>query len=143
MTRWIIFVVVLAIAVTVFALVDSILARGDRVRVFSKPVWILLCIFLPVVGAVLWFAFGRYYSSADGRSTKPSNPKHTNPTRGSSARPPFNAPSRSKEPSIEELEEELRNLEEEIDKNSNKKDEKKPGDSSGKDGDNREPKRDK
>jgi hypothetical protein len=50
---------VIALAFYVFALVDLALIDRSRVRGLAKPAWILVVLLLPIVGAVLWFAVGR------------------------------------------------------------------------------------
>jgi len=46
-------------AFTVFSAVDIALIDRSRVRTLPKAVWIVLVIVLPIVGGVLWFAVGR------------------------------------------------------------------------------------
>jgi hypothetical protein len=50
---------VIALAFYVFALVDLALIDRSRTRGLSKPAWIVVVLLLPIVGAVLWFAVGR------------------------------------------------------------------------------------
>jgi ABC-type multidrug transport system fused ATPase/permease subunit len=53
----------------VFALVD-IITRGDwQVKHLPKFAWVLLVIFLPLVGTILWFAIGREYPAVTRTST--------------------------------------------------------------------------
>ena len=47
------------VAFTVFTVVDVALIEKSRVRGLPKPGWIVLVIVLPIVGGVLWFAVGR------------------------------------------------------------------------------------
>ena len=51
------------------ALIDIITKTDDRVRYLPKIVWILLVIFLPVIGSIIWFAVGREYTPAVSRGT--------------------------------------------------------------------------
>lgn len=51
--------ILIPIAVTVFALFDAIGTPKDNVRSLPKWLWILLIIILWIGGAVLWFFFGR------------------------------------------------------------------------------------
>lgn len=46
------------------ALIDAIRIDDSRVKYMHKVVWILLIIFIPLVGIVLWFALGRSYEGA-------------------------------------------------------------------------------
>jgi len=51
------------------ALIDIITKTDDRVKHLPKIVWILLVIFLPVIGSIIWFAVGREYTPAVDRGT--------------------------------------------------------------------------
>lgn len=48
------------------ALVDIITRDDWQVKHLPKMVWILLVIFLPLIGSVLWFLVGREYGESDG-----------------------------------------------------------------------------
>ena len=49
---------VIAVALTIFTLIDVILTDRARVRGVPKAAWVLIAI-LPVIGAILWFSIGR------------------------------------------------------------------------------------
>jgi hypothetical protein len=49
----------LALGCWLYAMFDAITAPRERIRVFPKPVWVVVIILLNIVGAILWFAFGR------------------------------------------------------------------------------------
>lgn len=51
--------ILIPIAITVYALIDAISAKRDDVRSLPKWLWIVLIIILWIGGAVLWFFFGR------------------------------------------------------------------------------------
>ena len=59
MTRLFIIGIALAIALTIFALVDVIFIDRFRVRGIPKGLWIVVIIFIPVVGPILWLTVGR------------------------------------------------------------------------------------
>lgn len=59
MSRLLPFVFIVWAAFTVFSAVDIALIDRSRVRTLPKAVWIVLVIVLPIVGGVLWFAVGR------------------------------------------------------------------------------------
>jgi len=59
MSRFLLPLVVVAVAFYVFALVDLALIDKSRARGLSKPAWIVVVLLFPIVGAVLWFAVGR------------------------------------------------------------------------------------
>jgi len=63
-----------SIVLLVFALIDIITKSDDQVRGLPKFAWILICIFLPVVGSIVWFAVGHDWSQGDrnhGRYIEP------------------------------------------------------------------------
>lgn len=60
--------VVVVLVIFVYALVDVIRTDGRLTRGISKPAWIVVMILLPLLGAILWFIFGRPYG-------KPSAPQ--------------------------------------------------------------------
>jgi hypothetical protein len=50
---------VAVLAIFVYGLVDVIRTDRRLTRGISKPAWIVVMVFLPVIGAALWFIFGR------------------------------------------------------------------------------------
>lgn len=59
MARLLVFAVIAAAVLTVFAVVDCALTERARVRALRKWVWILVALLLPVVGPLLWLVVGR------------------------------------------------------------------------------------
>ena len=59
MPRLLLFLVILGIAVIIYALFDCIMSRAESVRSISKPAWIFTILLVPLLGAGLWFLFGR------------------------------------------------------------------------------------
>lgn len=47
------------LALTIFALVTIIMSEDWQIRYLPKIAWILLVIFLPLIGSALWFILGR------------------------------------------------------------------------------------
>lgn len=96
----------IVLAFTIFTVVDIALMDRSRVRGLPKPAWIALAILLPVVGGVLWLAVGRVRSGDAGRGVR----------RGPTA--PDDDPAflerlgrdKAMEDRIEQLEQELRDL---------------------------------
>ena len=90
------------------ALVDIIKRQDTQVKHMPKIVWVLLVVFLPLVGSVLWFLLGREYDRerAD-RSKMPVRVK----TRSRTPRPEqfvnTTAPARSTEEQLADLEREI------------------------------------
>ncbi|MEE1621312.1 PLD nuclease N-terminal domain-containing protein [Zafaria sp. Z1313] len=59
MVRNIILASLVALAITIYALIECIRTRPQDVRSISKPAWILAIVLLPLIGAGLWFWLGR------------------------------------------------------------------------------------
>ncbi|MBM6620093.1 PLDc N-terminal domain-containing protein [Micrococcaceae bacterium RIT802] len=68
-----------ALAVTIYALIQCAQTPAHRVRSIAKPGWIVAIILLPLIGACLWFWLGRPNDSGSGRATE------QRPTRGPAA----------------------------------------------------------
>jgi hypothetical protein len=58
------FVTVLTLGVTFYALLDAVLSDADEVRNLPKPMWVLVILLLPLLGAVVWLIGGRPSSGA-------------------------------------------------------------------------------
>jgi len=54
----------LPIALIVFALVDLIRSNDDEVRYLPKMGWVLVIVFLPVIGSLVWLIIGKDRSRA-------------------------------------------------------------------------------
>jgi hypothetical protein len=52
-------IAVAVLAIYVYGLVDVIRTDATLTRGFSKPTWIIIVVFLPLIGAALWFLIGR------------------------------------------------------------------------------------
>jgi len=50
---------VAAVILDVFALIDLAFFDGKRIRTFNKPIWAIIVIVVPIIGALLWFLIGR------------------------------------------------------------------------------------
>lgn len=59
MVKGLIVLLVAAVAFIVYALVDCAFTERHRVRSLTKPIWALLIVVLPVIGAVLWLLLGK------------------------------------------------------------------------------------
>ncbi|MCW3765241.1 hypothetical protein DM794_05250 [Paenarthrobacter ureafaciens] len=62
--------VVVVLVVFVYALVDVIRTDRHATRGISKPAWIVVMIVLPVLGAILWFIFGRPYGKPSAQPVR-------------------------------------------------------------------------
>lgn len=59
---------------TIFVTVFASSADSRSVRVLPKPAWILLCLFVPVVGGLLYLAIGRPISDAQPKKSGTRKP---------------------------------------------------------------------
>ncbi len=73
MPRLLLFVAILGVAVIIYALIDCVLSRKHDVRSISKTAWFVTILLLPLIGAGMWFLFGR------PRSDGPSGPRRPAP----------------------------------------------------------------
>ncbi|MBC7590214.1 MAG: PLDc_N domain-containing protein [Salinibacterium sp.] len=67
MSRLLVIVPFIVLALDVFAIVDVILVDARRVRAMPKVVWVILILLVPVVGAALWFFIGKERSGGSGQ----------------------------------------------------------------------------
>lgn len=95
--------IVVAVAFTLYALVDASMTDGSRARGLSKPVWVVLIVVLPVVGGILWFTIGKG-SAAAVRPKAPDDDPRFSGTRMSNE---------ALDAHMRDLEEQLRALDEE------------------------------
>ena len=78
MVRFVIIGIVVAVAFTLYALVDAAMTDASRARGVSKPVWVVIVVLLPVIGGVLWFLIGKgSKSSAAPRRAPDDDPRFT------------------------------------------------------------------
>lgn len=87
----------LPLLILVIALADVITRQDWQVKHLPKLVWVLLIVFLPLVGSILWFAVGREWGGTTVRIVRPSSPQASAPS-----------------PSVSRTEVELAALEDEI-----------------------------
>jgi hypothetical protein len=59
MARVLVFAVIAAAVLTVFAVVDCALTERRRVRALPKWAWLLIALLVPVIGPLLWLLIGR------------------------------------------------------------------------------------
>jgi hypothetical protein len=62
-------VVVLPVLLVIAALADIITRDDSLVKHLPKMVWILLVLFLPLIGSILWFALGHEYVARTDRGS--------------------------------------------------------------------------
>ncbi len=75
MPRLLLFAAILGVAVIIYALIDCVMSRKHEVRSISKTAWFITILVLPLIGAGMWFLFGR------PRSEGPSGPRRAAPRR--------------------------------------------------------------
>lgn len=64
---------VATLALMIFALVDVITSEEWQIRHLPKVLWILLIIFLPLIGSIIWIAVGKDRSSTGGSTGRSSS----------------------------------------------------------------------
>jgi hypothetical protein len=57
--RWLIIGGILALVVTVYALVDLTVTDDRRIRRLNRVLWVVLIVVLPVIGPIGWLAWGK------------------------------------------------------------------------------------
>ena len=60
---------VLLLAVMIFAIVDAITSDSWRIRFMPKVAWVLLIVFLPLVGSILWFVLGKERTAVESHGS--------------------------------------------------------------------------
>lgn len=106
--RFFIIGAVIAVAFTLYALVDAAMTDGARARGAAKPVWVVIIVVLPVIGGILWFTIGKgdEVAVAAVRRTAPDDdPRFTGAQQMSEA---------ELDAHMRELEERLRELDDEV-----------------------------
>jgi len=58
-----------------FALVDIITRDEAQVKHLPKVAWVLLVVFIPLIGTVLWFALGRVYEQRHRENVSFGDPR--------------------------------------------------------------------
>lgn len=81
--------VIVAVGLIVFALVDCVRTPEDKVPArIAKPVWVILILLLPVIGAVAWILLSKVFARSPGGSGgtsgtwTPGTPPAGRPSRG-------------------------------------------------------------
>jgi hypothetical protein len=67
--------VIVAVAIfQIFTTVYAASADRRQVRVLPKIVWVLLCLFIPIIGGLLYITIGRPIDGDSGQGAKRSRP---------------------------------------------------------------------
>lgn len=97
------------LVLVVAALVDIITRQDGQVKHLPKVVWVLLVIFLPMIGSLLWFVIGHDYDTPMARPRSGAPRRRTGSASGAQATPTAQAERR-----ITSTEEQLASLDREI-----------------------------
>lgn len=108
MVRFWIIGIIIAVAFILFALIDAAMSDPRRARGVNKPIWVVLIVLLPVVGAVLWFTVGKARASETVTLPPDDDPAFARST-GSASR----AEVTDVDARLRELEEQLKALDDE------------------------------
>lgn len=73
MTRGLLILGLVAIAVWVYTIVDCAVQPPSRHRGVSKPVWLVIVVVIPVLGGILWLVVGRVRRSAIAKRRAPDD----------------------------------------------------------------------
>ncbi|TFC04791.1 hypothetical protein E3O42_04650 [Cryobacterium adonitolivorans] len=95
----------LLLVLIVATLVDIITRQNGQVKHLPKVLWVLLVIFLPVIGSLLWFAIGREYPVPAERSSVGMPRRRPAPAGGPTVQPARLA--RTTEDELADLEREI------------------------------------
>ena len=79
MVKFLVVAIVAASAFVIYALIDCLFAESSRFRALNKPLWAVIIVVLPVIGAVLWLLLGKNRPAA-ARLRVASSPPTTTPS---------------------------------------------------------------
>ncbi|MFC3300317.1 PLDc_N domain-containing protein [Arthrobacter agilis] len=79
MPRLLLFAAILGVAVIIYALIDCVMSRKHEVRSISKTAWFITILVLPIIGAGMWFLFGRPRGEGPSGPRRPAPRKPTAP----------------------------------------------------------------
>ncbi len=59
------------VVLAVFALISCLSAEEGEIRALPRIVWVLIIMFFPLIGSIVWFAAGREQTARRSRTTWP------------------------------------------------------------------------
>jgi hypothetical protein len=68
MTRFLFALVAVAVAFTIYTLVDVLMTERARIRAFPKALWAFVVLLVPVIGGLLWLIVGKARRGPGGRA---------------------------------------------------------------------------
>lgn len=72
MVRVFVFLAAVQVVLVVLALISCLSAERNRIRALPRPIWVLVILLLPFIGAVAWFLAGRPTGQTPGPGGWPS-----------------------------------------------------------------------
>jgi hypothetical protein len=72
MVRVFVFLAAVQVVLVALALISCLSAERNRIRALPRPLWVLVILLLPLIGAVAWFLAGRPRGQAPGPGGWPS-----------------------------------------------------------------------
>jgi hypothetical protein len=94
----------LVLGLWIFCIVDVVITDEMAIRNLQKPLWLLIVIFLPVLGSILWLVAGRPWPQGRGFGGQQRQ------SQSSSAFPEYDRPGRFAASNPDDDEEFLRNV---------------------------------
>ena len=83
MPRLLIPLILVSLGIMIYALIEAISTPSERIRIMPKGVWIVVIVFIPLIGGVLWLLFGNVNaylaSTVQGFKTTSGPTRPTNP----------------------------------------------------------------
>lgn len=70
MPRFLVVLFVVVVALVVYSLVDLAMTDKYRVRALNKPIWVVVILLLPALGALLWLTLGKARKGPNGPSRR-------------------------------------------------------------------------
>jgi len=68
-------IIIALVILHIFSTVYAASANARQVRVLPKPLWVLLCLALPLLGPLLYITIGRPIEGDSGQGAKRRGPK--------------------------------------------------------------------
>jgi hypothetical protein len=112
MARLLLVLVIIVVAFTIYALVDSLMLQKSRIRGLPRWAWALVIVVLPPIGGLLWFLIGRGSKRAAAPRTRVIGPDDDPDFLGTVRAPARTA---SDDERIREFEQQLSELDDEQD----------------------------